>query len=149
MKAVISKINQSCSVLVCVFLIVTQASAASITYTYDKKGQLLRADYGSGKVLDYDYDPAGNRIYTESCVAWPTFPAGFQATLTSGYAATTAGGTLKVRNLTFPENLQFSKSIILKGGFACDFTAKRGSTVIKGSLVISAGLTEIDTIVIQ
>ncbi len=38
------------------------ASAATITYTYDVNGRLLKADYGNGKSITYTYDAAGNKL---------------------------------------------------------------------------------------
>ena len=38
-----------------------QASAATITYTYDNLNRLTKVDYGNGATIDYSYDAAGNR----------------------------------------------------------------------------------------
>src|SRR3989338_6470475 len=38
-----------------------QASAATITYTYDNLNRLTKVDYGNGTTIDYSYDAAGNR----------------------------------------------------------------------------------------
>jgi YD repeat-containing protein len=45
-------------------LVLPPASAAKIGYAYNKRGQLIRVDYGSSKVICYAYDAAGNRIST-------------------------------------------------------------------------------------
>ena len=37
------------------------AQQTTVTYTYDELGRLEKVDYGAGKTVDYDYDPAGNR----------------------------------------------------------------------------------------
>lgn len=37
------------------------ASAGSITYTYDSLGRLRTATYSNGVVITYTYDAAGNR----------------------------------------------------------------------------------------
>ncbi|MGC2064203.1 MAG: hypothetical protein WA610_14620, partial [Thermodesulfovibrionales bacterium] len=111
--------------------------------------QLIRADYGSGKVIDYAYDAAGNRTKTESCLANTTLPAGAQPTLASAYDSVGAGSTIKARDVMFTENIQFSKAITLKGGYACDFLTVSGVTTIKGVLVISTGPAVLDRIAIQ
>jgi len=36
-------------------------SASTVNYTYDDLGRLKTVDYGSGKIVTYDYDAAGNR----------------------------------------------------------------------------------------
>jgi hypothetical protein len=38
-----------------------RASAETVSYTYDELGRLTRAQYSTGCVIDYSYDPAGNR----------------------------------------------------------------------------------------
>jgi YD repeat-containing protein len=38
------------------------ALAATLAYTYDDAGRLIRADYGGGVSLIYIYDPAGNLL---------------------------------------------------------------------------------------
>jgi hypothetical protein len=35
--------------------------AGTVTYTYDALGRLKTADYGNNVVIEYKYDPAGNR----------------------------------------------------------------------------------------
>jgi len=48
-------------VLVLLLFIPCAGFAATVTYTYDSKGQLIKEDYGSGTFLEYSYDAAGNR----------------------------------------------------------------------------------------
>jgi len=135
-------------IIFCIFCS-APAFSETIIYTYDKKGQLLQADYGAGQTIDYTYDPAGNRITAQSCSTMPIFP-GPQGTLQTAYAAAAPGSTIKARNVTFLENLLFaSKSITLKGGYDCSFSALSGMTIIKGSLEISAGPIVLDSISIQ
>ncbi|NWG45712.1 MAG: hypothetical protein HXY25_04085 [Alphaproteobacteria bacterium] len=46
----------------------SSASAAcldSVCYTYDALGRLTQADYADGRLIDYTYDPAGNRVAVE------------------------------------------------------------------------------------
>lgn len=39
-----------------------QASAATITYSYDNLNRLKKMDYGNGMTIEYSYDAAGNRL---------------------------------------------------------------------------------------
>ena len=41
---------------------ITVTCAATVTYTYDNLHRLSKADYGNGTVIEYSYDPAGNRL---------------------------------------------------------------------------------------
>lgn len=43
-------------------LLCLQASAATITYTYDNLNRLKKVDYGNGTYIEYSYDAAGNRL---------------------------------------------------------------------------------------
>lgn len=128
-------------------------SAQTINYTYDKKGQLLRADYGEGSVIDYSYDPAGNRLTAESCAADPTQPAppAPPRTLSAGYSLLLPSGILKARNVFFPEQviLDLPKSVALKGGYLCDFLNQKGLTLINGSLEIRNGQVTLEYVAIQ
>lgn len=36
--------------------------ASAVDYEYDALGRLTKADYGDGKVIEYSYDAAGNRM---------------------------------------------------------------------------------------
>ncbi|MCP5433501.1 MAG: RHS repeat protein [Alphaproteobacteria bacterium] len=37
------------------------ANAQSVSYTYESLGRLTSATYSDGRVIEYSYDPAGNR----------------------------------------------------------------------------------------
>jgi len=50
------------------------AHAATVTYKYDELGRLTRASYDNGVVIEYAYDPAGNR--TSHVVSGPGLPSG-------------------------------------------------------------------------
>jgi YD repeat-containing protein len=41
------------------------ASARTITYLYDNSGRMTQADLGGGKIIQYAYDTAGNRVTQE------------------------------------------------------------------------------------
>jgi len=73
------------------------ASAAKIDYSYNERGQLIRVDYGSGKVICYAYDAAGNRISTMCGTAIQVT----QSILNFGYVAPGSYKdlTLEVKNI--------------------------------------------------
>ncbi len=55
---------------------VRNAAAETVDYQYDELGRLKRAQYANGCVIDYVYDPAGNRtsLTQGSCSAAPPPP---------------------------------------------------------------------------
>ena len=63
---------------------------ASVTYSYDDTGRLRSATYSDGKVVNYQYDPAGNRTAVTNT---PTA----QLSIASPLASVTEGGTLLFR----------------------------------------------------
>jgi len=140
------------AVMLCSTLIpVARSVAGTINYVYDKKGQLIQADYGGGKAYTYTYDPAGNRIRTETCIAAPTNPATAQNTIQAAYNAAAPGGAIKIRDLTFVENddLNVVKTVTLRGGFDCGFATNPSYTIIQGSVFISKGTVVLENIVIK
>ncbi len=48
--------------LITIVLAAFPARGASVTYTYDVAGRLIRVDYGGGKGFAYQYDNAGNLV---------------------------------------------------------------------------------------
>jgi len=139
-------------VMLCSTLMPAASSVAgTLNYVYDKKGQLIQADYGGGKAYTYTYDPAGNRIRTESCIAAPTNPSTAQNTIQAAYNAAAPGGVIQIRNLTFAENddLNIVKTVTLRGGFDCGFATNPSYTVIQGSVFISNGTVVFEKIVIK
>ena len=44
------------------FWFVIATNAVPVGFTYDSLNRLTRADYGNGSVINYTYDPAGNRL---------------------------------------------------------------------------------------
>jgi len=133
------------------FLIASASIAGTTTYTYDKKGQLIQADYGGGTAYTYTYDPAGNRIRTESCIGSPTNPSTPQNTVQAGYNAVSDNGILKVRALTFTENDLFDivKTVTVKGGCDCSFAAALSYTTVQGLVTISRGTVVLENIIIK
>ena len=134
-----------------VFLLTAASLAATITYTYDKKGQLTKVDYGDGKAIDYTYDAAGNRVNTGTCVAKSTNPSTAQNTIQAAYNAAAPGGVIKIRDLTFVENddLNIVKSVTVKGGYDCSFASNASYSMLQGSMSISKGTVVLERIVIK
>jgi hypothetical protein len=62
---------------------------ASVTYTYDHLGRLRTGSFGDGRAIDYQYDPAGNRM---------SMLSGFTVQLSIAAASSVAEGS----SLIFP-----------------------------------------------
>lgn len=43
-------------------LFACSAMADTVTYYYDELNRLIRVEYSNGKVIEYSYDAAGNRL---------------------------------------------------------------------------------------
>jgi hypothetical protein len=84
--------------------------------------------------------------------SWGVDVAGSYFTSIQGaYDAAYAGDILKVRSMSFSENLIFNigDTIILKGGYDCTFTTNAGNfSTIHGALTISDGTVEVQKIII-
>ena len=48
--------------LISLFIAVPLTFAATVNYTYDSAGRMIKADYGSAGVITYTYDKAGNLL---------------------------------------------------------------------------------------
>lgn len=53
-------------VVTCLIAGLMPLAAATVTYTYDVNGRLLKADYGGGNTVTYSYDMVGNIVTTAS-----------------------------------------------------------------------------------
>ena len=53
----------------------TQATADRVTYAYDEAGRLIRVDYGGGKTISYTYDKNGNLLSRVVLSGGPVFAA--------------------------------------------------------------------------
>jgi hypothetical protein len=71
----------------------------TITYAYDQKGQLVKADYGSSGIVRYVYDQAGNRINREVVI-------GNTRTISINYGSGGVGSFFTLRGAGFPPNSQ-------------------------------------------
>ena len=45
-------------------LMATTANAGTTNYKYDALGRVIEVDYPDGSIVQYTYDPAGNRTQT-------------------------------------------------------------------------------------
>ena len=73
-------------------ILLPNANASTIAYTYDLAGRIVAADYGNGRSISYAYDNAGNLLLSSQpapgllvsrasasqiSLAWPVAPGGF------------------------------------------------------------------------
>jgi hypothetical protein len=67
------------------------------------------------------------------------------------YDSSYSGSVLKIRAGDYDEDLtlQQDKSIVLDGGYRCDFASKPGYTVIHGFLKVSYGAVKVDRLIIK
>lgn len=73
------------------------------------------------------------------------------ASLQDAYTAANDGETFLLQVFSFTENLyfNFSKNIILRGGYDSNYNSSAGVTTIQGSLTIEQGSVDISDVVIQ
>ena len=96
--------------VVVLMILLWVTAAASVTYTYDATGHLIKIDYGNGSVITYTYDDAGNLV-TRSLASvtaqtiifgalsnqpYGTAPFTVSATASSGLAVSFASTTTAV-----------------------------------------------------
>ncbi len=70
------------------------------------------------------------------------------STLQEAYTASDAGATIQIQTLSLTEELTINKSIVLQGGYDCNFTTVIGSTTINGDVTISNGIVTIENIIL-
>jgi len=75
----------------------------------------------------------------------------YYATLQAAYNAAGDGETIQSRSKTFTENLDINlnKSVIMDGGYDCDFTTSIGRTKVNGSMNISNGALTLGNFILQ
>jgi uncharacterized repeat protein (TIGR02543 family) len=117
---------------VAVFLVVTlsvtlEAFSSSVSYTYDAKGRLTRADYGTDKSISYTYDAVGN-IKSKNVSPYGTSnPA--PLIIASGYVkdrfgSAIAGVTVNAYTLPVsPSTLVDSQTSAVNGSFSMSIPA--------------------------
>ena len=142
------------------YCIVTPISfAESITNVYDDLNRLIRTEYGDGTALTYDYDEVGNRttkyIRPTACTNLPTrilaTPPVYYPTFLAVYTAATGGATIQAMNTSLNENVNFNRSIsvILNGGYICDYSSTANYTTINGAVTITSGTVTVNNIIVQ
>jgi hypothetical protein len=65
----------------------------------------------------------------------------YYSTLQEAYDLADDGNTIESQNASITENLiiDLSKSIILKGGYDCEYLTNTGVTIVKDNMIVSAG----------
>ena len=81
------------------FVWAAPARGMTIAYSYDQKGQLVKADYGNSGIIRYVYDQAGNRINLEVVI-------GNTRTISINYGSGGVGSFFTLRGAGFPPNSQ-------------------------------------------
>ncbi len=74
-------------------------------------------------------------------------------TIQTAYSDATDGQSILMRSIVFAEGLVLASpsnpSIVLQGGYDCDFGTNTGLTTVQGSLTVSSGAVTIENVVIQ
>ncbi len=151
-----SRIRQMISIFVAfiafAYMSATTSSAETINNVYDDLNRLIRTEYGDGTALIYDYDEVGNRIQKTVCTNLPVrVTPTYYLTLQAAYNAATNGATIQAMNTIFYENVNFNRniSIILTGGYVCDYSSNPDYTTINGTMTITSGTVTVNKIILQ
>lgn len=72
-------------------------------------------------------------------------------TVQAAYDAAGDGETIQSQEVTFTENvnINLNKSVILDGGYNCDYSSQTGTTILKGIMTMSNGTTTIGSFSIE
>jgi hypothetical protein len=81
------------------------------------------------------------RIAGTTPVYYPTF--------LEAYNASNADDIIEIQSISISGDLTIEKSVIIKGGFNCDYSAINGTTVLNGNMTISDGIVTIENVQIQ
>jgi hypothetical protein len=78
-------------------------------------------------------------------------PGGNYPSVQDAYAAANEGEAMQLRDQTFPENLDFNRTVQIKldGGWNADYTLVTGSTTIDGTVTITSGGITVSNVIIQ
>ena len=119
---------------------------ADAGYDNDSDGLINLQEYQSGTdPTDSDTDKDGMPDGSDNCpVVPPVKIAGtsqYYPTLQSAYDAVLHLDTIQSQALILTENLNINqdKSVILEGGYDCDYTANTGVTTINGNITFNDG----------
>jgi hypothetical protein len=94
-------------------------------------------------------------IVNESCSGLPVRIAGTTpvsyTSLQNAYNAAVNDNEIQIQNMVLTENVNMSdnKTVTIKGGYDCNYSARSGSTTINGTLTISNGSVSIEDVVVQ
>ena len=94
-------------------------------------------------------------VGVEICSALPVKVVGtstnYYSTLQSAYNAALDGDTIQSQAIEFTENLNINlnKSVILDGGYNCDYTSNTGNTELKGTMTISGGTVKVKNFILK
>ena len=112
---------------------------------------------GIGDDCDPDIDGDGHLNGDDTCpsaspikiIGTSTFFDSLQSAL--AYSSLTSGNVIGCQDTEFPEAVDFNqvKTIILRGGYDCEYSSAASNVRIHGSLTISAGTVTVENIVIQ
>ena len=69
--------------------------------------------------------------------------------LQDAYSATSDGGTLEIPAMSTAEDLTFDRSVVIRGGYDCDFTDNPSYTTINGNMTNSYGTTTLEKIILN
>jgi hypothetical protein len=71
--------------------------------------------------------------------------------LQNAYNAAVNDNEIQIQNMVLTENVNMSdnKTVTIKGGYDCNYSARSGSTTINGTLTISNGSVSIEDVVVQ
>ena len=79
-------------------------------------------------------------------------PAYFSTIQDAFNSALTSGETVQVQALDMPENSLIwdqNISVVLSGGYGCDYTANHGFTTVLGTLTIKAGTMNVYNVILR
>ncbi|MBI5056388.1 MAG: hypothetical protein HZB61_07225 [Nitrospirae bacterium] len=73
------------------------------------------------------------------------------STLQAAYNAAADGDTIQIMTTTLTEaiDMNLNKSVVLDGGYNCDFTTNTGTTILIGTMTISNGTVTIGNLILQ
>jgi len=143
MQRVISRIVVP---LLSILLFLTPAAmAATVSYTYDAAGRLIKADYGGGSAITYAYDTNGNLLLRE-VTQEPTATVYVSAGNCNGHqpcyhslgeAVSKApnNALIKVAGEVFVGKIivNANKTLTFEWGYDSAFAGKTGVTQVQGS----------------
>ena len=107
-----------------VLTLIVSVQAAQVTYQYDELGRLIKVTYDDGSVIDYSYDPAGNRTQVSTVTGAanlpPTVPVDSNAAANTVIENASNGATVGVTvSATDPDGPAPTYSLTDSDTFTC------------------------------